>query len=74
MRKTLQVRPRDQQCICIVKLAGQDLRFSIKMMRAPEIEFRNSSFAFINLKFYSDKVFLLILAVQRVKILKDAIN
>ena len=29
---------------------------------------------FKSLKFYSDKVFLLILAVQRVKILKDAIN
>jgi hypothetical protein len=46
----------------------------MKMMRAPEIELRNSSFAFTNLKFYSDKVFLLILAVQRVKILKDAVN
>ena len=34
----------------------------------------NGANAFINLKFYSDKVFLLILAVQRVKILKDTIN
>ena len=76
VRKTLQVRPRDRAWAACRprKLAGQDLRFSMKMMCAPVIEPRNSSFAFINLKFYSDKVFLLILAVQRVKILKDAIN
>jgi hypothetical protein len=36
VRKTLQVRPRDQKCICIFKLAGQDLRFSMKMMFAPD--------------------------------------
>ena len=34
----------------------------------------NAAIAFKSLKFYSDKVFLLILAVQRVKILKDTIN
>jgi hypothetical protein len=35
VRKALQVRPRDQQCICIAKLAEKDLRFSMKMMFAP---------------------------------------
>jgi len=41
--KQKQVRPRDQQCICIVKLAGQDLRFSMKMMLVPTMKLRYSS-------------------------------
>ena len=36
VRKILQVRPRDQQCTCIAKLAEKDLRFSMKMMFAPD--------------------------------------
>ena len=36
VRKTLLVRPRDQQCVCVAKLAGQDQRFSMKMMFAPD--------------------------------------
>ena len=32
VRKALQVRLRDQQCVCIAKLGGKDLRFSMKMM------------------------------------------
>ena len=35
VRKTLQVRPRDQKRAGVFKLAGQDLRFSMKMMFAP---------------------------------------
>ena len=42
VRKTLQVRLRDQQCVCIAKLAGKDLRFSMKMMCAPVLELRCS--------------------------------
>ena len=38
VRKALHIRPRDQQCVCIVKLAGKDMRFSMKMMFAPYIE------------------------------------
>jgi len=38
VRKTLYIRPRDQQCICIADLAGQDIRFSMKMMFAPNSE------------------------------------
>ncbi len=34
VRKTLSVRLRDQQCVCIAKLGGQDRRFSMKMMFA----------------------------------------
>ena len=34
--KQKQVRPRDQQCICIAKLAEKDLRFSMKMMFATD--------------------------------------
>ena len=40
--KQKRFRPRDQQCICIAKLAGKDLRFSMKMMLAPDSEFRYS--------------------------------
>ena len=40
VRKALHIRPRDQQCVCIVKLAGKDMRFSMKMMFAPYIELR----------------------------------
>ena len=32
VRKALQVRLRDQQCVCIAKLGRQDLRFSMKIM------------------------------------------
>ena len=35
VRKTLQVRPRDQKRAGVFRLAGQDLRFSMKMMFAP---------------------------------------
>jgi hypothetical protein len=35
VRKTLQVRPRDQKSVSFFKLAGKDLRFSMKMMLAP---------------------------------------
>ena len=38
VRKALHIRPRNQQCVCIVKLAGKDMRFSMKMMFAPYIE------------------------------------
>jgi hypothetical protein len=38
IRKTLQVRPRDQQCISIAKLAEKDLCFSMKMMFEPGIK------------------------------------
>ena len=40
VRKALHIRPREQQCVCIVKLAGKDMRFSMKMMFAPYIELR----------------------------------
>ncbi len=39
VRKTLRVRLRDQQCVSIAKLAGKDLRFSMKMVLS--VEFRN---------------------------------
>ena len=42
VRKALRVRPRDQQCVSIGRLAGKDLRFSMKMMLAPDSEFRYS--------------------------------
>ena len=42
IRKTLQVRPRDQQCICIAKLAEKDLRFSMKMMFSSLLKLRCS--------------------------------
>ena len=38
VRKTLRVRPRDQQCVRIGWLAGQDLRFSMKMMFAAVLD------------------------------------
>ena len=46
VRKTLRVRPRDQQCICIAKLAEKDLRFSMKMM--PAAGFRIPVTAWLN--------------------------
>ena len=38
MRKTLRVRPRDHQCVRIGRLAGKDLRFSMKMMLATVLD------------------------------------
>ena len=42
VRKTLQVRLRDHKSVSFCKLGGQDLRFSMKMMSAPDLGSRDS--------------------------------
>jgi len=42
VRKTLQVRLRDHKSVSFCKLGGQDLRFSMKMMFAPDQDLRDS--------------------------------